>query len=140
MTDTYTILQLTPWVRAGLLILSAILAVATLYAARRAHGAVDGRQLQGRLIRHLFIAAGVFWLFVWLTPQIYYLFYMACLPGLPAQMVIGWPPWPAEPARLLWLDFTADLPPIAQGLLGWTLLGQALWHALDHPKRNRAGN
>lgn len=134
MTDTYTILQLTPLVGAGLVTLSAVLSFATFFAAHRAHKAAQARISRYRLIPHITIAAALFWLFMWLSPQVYYLFYMACLPGLPAQIVIGWPPFPARLMQLLWIDFSADLPPIAQGLLGWTLLGQAISYTLPGAK------
>jgi hypothetical protein len=136
--DTYTILHLTPWVRFGLVSLSAALAVLTLYLAHRAHKAIRTERPWRKFIAHLTIAVAAFWLFIWLSPQIYYLFYMACLPGLPAQVVVGWPPSPANLIKLLRINFMADLPPIAQGLLGWAVLGQAIWHSRLRPKRNRA--
>ena len=109
---------------------SAILTCLTIYAAHRAHLALRSRRGWQRLFLHLAVAGATFFVFIWLSPQIYYLFYMACLPDLPAQIVVGRPPSATELAQLLWIDLTADLPPIAQGLLGWILLAQAVSQAL----------
>ncbi len=130
MHDTYTILHLTPWTRAGLVCLSAVLALATVAGAHWLHrGARLRFRGAGRAAVHGLVAAGVFWLFLWLNPQVYYLFYWLALAGLPMQLVIAAPPPLNEVLGLLMIDFTADLPPIAQGLLGWTLALQAVWQA-----------
>lgn len=131
MHDTYTILHLTPWTRVGLVCLSALLAALTLYATNRLH--VKTRLVSlvpARRIAHFGIAFTMLWLFIWLSPQVYYQFYWAALSALPMQIVIGTPPSPMEIAGLLAIDIRADLPPIAQGLLGWSLLAQAVWHAV----------
>jgi len=64
----------------------------------------------------------VFWLFVWLTPQIYYLFYQIIFDGLPYQIVIGGPPGPGGLINLLLFQGPATLAAHAMGVLGWTLV------------------
>ncbi|MBC8240183.1 MAG: hypothetical protein H8E30_06875 [Alphaproteobacteria bacterium] len=64
----------------------------------------------------------IFWLFVWLTPQIYYLFYQTILDGLPSQIVIGGPPGPRGLIDLLLFRGPATLAAHGMGMLGWMLI------------------
>lgn len=99
----------------GLVALSFLLSIALLLVARP-------------LLRELAIwvrllgAFGLFWLFVWLSPQVYYEYYRLLFPGLPAQWVI-WPPRsPVEALSLLVLQGPHSLSAHGQALLGWSLL------------------
>ncbi|MEL6750836.1 MAG: hypothetical protein AAFO70_02000 [Pseudomonadota bacterium] len=72
------------------------------------------------------IAAVAFALFDWLSPQIYYTYYMALL-GVPAQIIIGPPPLPDELGRLLTFSVRANLSFHSRGFLGWALLLMAAY-------------
>ncbi len=64
----------------------------------------------------------IFYIFVWLSPQAYYAYYLQIFDSLPLQWVVGLPPGPELPLRLL--SFTSDqnLSAHGQGLLGWLLI------------------
>ncbi len=74
------------------------------------------------------VASGfaLFWLFVWLSPQIYYAYYRLIIDGLPQQWVIGWPQF-GEALRYLAFAGPASLSAHGQGVLGWSLLLLALF-------------
>ena len=99
----------------GLVVLSSLLALA----------AVAGVLALFRLLKSLGLrmiaALAVFWVFLWLSPQIYYFFYQLLLDDLPWQIVIGWPPSPAALIDLLSFSGPATLAGHAKGVLGWTL-------------------
>ncbi len=105
--------------RAGLLAVSAALAAATLLALRRLG---RGRRPAARALW----ALGLFWGFVWLSPQVYYLYYQAIIPGLPWQAVIRAPPGPRAIGELLVFAARPTLSDHGKGALGWALLGLAL--------------
>lgn len=72
------------------------------------------------------IAAGFgFWLFVWLTPQIYYLYYLAIIDGLPVQWIIQRAPSPFSILDLLIFRGDNSLSAHSQGLLGWAMIAAA---------------
>ena len=103
------------WGRVGLVALSAVLALGWLWAVRRAPGRWPVRAA---------VWAGAFCLFVWLSPQVYYLYYLTIFDGLPVQWVIRWPPDWLEPFRLLTLHAKSSLSDHGKALMGW--LGLAL--------------
>mgnify|MGYP001032706521 FL=1 len=112
--------------QAGLAGLSALLAVAA-GAAVLAFKTTVGRITSGLL---------VFWLFLWLTPQIYYLYYQIILDDLPWQIILG--PPPSLDALLDWLLFRGPgtLSNHAKGVLGWALLalGPLAWAKMKFTK------
>ena len=67
-------------------------------------------------------ALSAFWVFLWLSPQIYYFYYQIILDDLPSQMVIGQPPTPTVLMDLLFFRDPATLSGHAKGVLGWTLI------------------
>ena len=99
---------------AGLLVVTALLALGVLALARRLRRAGPGRRLVA--------AAGLFWLFLWLSPQVYYAYYQLILDGLPVQIVIGWPPGAETVLRRLAFAGPATLAAHGQGVLGWVLV------------------
>ena len=99
---------------AGLLVVTALLVLGVLALARRLR--------RGRLGRRLVAAAGLFWLFLWLSPQVYYAYYQLILDGLPVQIVIGWPPGAETVLRRLGFAGPATLAAHGQGVLGWVLV------------------
>ncbi len=80
------------------------------------------------------LALVLFWLFVWLSPQIYYWYYLLIFDGLPVQSVIGTPPTPFDLIRLIGFSDRHDLSHHGQGVLGWALVLTALW-----PQRHPTG-
>lgn len=77
-----------------------------------------------RVWRVLVALAG-FWAFVWLSPQVYYMFYLVIFDGLPLQWVGKVP----SPARILGLMTFSDRPALSehgQGALGWAMVAAAL--------------
>jgi hypothetical protein len=100
---------------AGLAALTLVMAFCMLKLARRAYR-------RGHVGRRLLWAAGLFWAFLWLSPQVYYLFYQLIFLGLPVQLVIGWPPGAETVLRRLTFTGPATLAAHGQGLLGWALM------------------
>ena len=68
------------------------------------------------------IAGGLFLGFLWLSPQIYYTYYRAIIPGLPLQVVISTWPDPIEALRLLMFSDGSNLSAHGRGVLGWAML------------------
>lgn len=101
--------------QAGLLILSMVLGGLLIWAARRT---TRRRFLAIRLGG----AVLVFWAFLWLSPQIYYLYYMILIDGLPLQNVIKSPPGVTEMASLLTFTDCATLSNRGKGVLGWAMM------------------
>jgi hypothetical protein len=97
----------------GLLVVSVLLVLGVLALARRL--------CRGRLGRRLVAAAGLFWVFLWLSPQVYYAYYQLIFDGLPVQIVIGWPPGAETVLRRLVFAGPATLAAHGQGVLGWGL-------------------
>ena len=81
-----------------------------------------------RIALRLGPAAGVafafllFFLFVWLSPQAYYFYYMTLFEGLPWQTVIKAPPSPLKLLKLLAFQGEATLSAHGKGLLAWCLV------------------
>ncbi|MEP3279095.1 MAG: hypothetical protein ABJN26_24300 [Stappiaceae bacterium] len=111
----------------GLLCLSLSLTILVLIAAWRL---MRGRPLSVRIA----IAIVLFLLFVWLSPQVYYTYYLIIFEGLPLQIVVRSPPGPWQLANLMFFQDGTNLSAHGKGLLGWLLL---LLAAL-RPKYERA--
>ena len=80
------------------------------------------RSLLGRLL----ISFGIFFLFVWLSPQIYYIYYLIIFDGLPFQTVIKQPPSLWALTQLLTFQSKASLSDHSKAILGWVLIVIAL--------------
>ena len=107
--------SLTMMGRTGLIILSLTLAALTVSAFVIS---------ASRLPRppRLLLALLFLWVFLWLSPQAYYLYYMMLIDGLPLQNVVQMPPGPSEVVRLLSFGGKTGLAQHSQGLLGWALI------------------
>lgn len=79
-----------------------------------------------KLMLRLLAALALFWLFVWLSPQVYYGYYMLLFDGLPVQRVIRTPPSLFDLAKLLGFVGGNDLSGHGLGVLGWVILLTAL--------------
>jgi len=106
----------------GLLVISATLAAFWLWLVWR-------WSVSRPFWQRMLIAIVAFALFDWLTPQIYYFYYMLLIDSLPLQVVIKLPPSPLEMLRLLTFGERSNLSFHSRGLLGWALIAIA---ALRH--------
>lgn len=70
----------------------------------------------------LLLASVFLWVFVWLSPQIFYLYYMALFDNLPLHNVVQSPPRPSQIMHLLSFTGKSVLSHHATGLLGWGLI------------------
>ncbi|WP_108879706.1 hypothetical protein [Anderseniella sp. Alg231-50] len=70
----------------------------------------------------LLLAPVYLWVFVWLSPQVFYLYYMALFDHLPPRNVAQMPPQPSQIIHLLGFSGKAALSHHATGLLGWGLI------------------
>ena len=96
----------------GLAILSALLGL----AAGACVLAVEG------FAWRMAAALAVFWVFLWLTPQLYYFYYQIVFDGLPWQLIVGLPPSPDSLIDRLLFRGPATLSNHAKGALGWALV------------------
>ncbi|MEM8838065.1 MAG: hypothetical protein AAGE89_08230 [Pseudomonadota bacterium] len=100
----------------GLILISLTLFVLTILAARYLLlGKPIWIKLPGALV--------IFWSFVWLSPQVYYMYYyLIIFESLPLQWVI-WPPEsPLEALQLLFFQGPHNLSAHGKGILGWGLI------------------
>lgn len=104
----------------GLLLVSLVMAGATAGVLRRV---VRDLPL---LLR---VAGAIFslWLFVWLSPQGYYAYYRSIIDGLPAQIVIKFPPDMQDILYFLTFSGAHSLSAHGVGMLGWGLVAVAVW-------------
>lgn len=109
---------LAPLAGAGLIALSLALAALALGAVARI---ARGRRIAIRAAT----ALAALWLWDWLTPQIYYLYYVPLF-DLAAQWVIGAPPGLLRLGELLTFTARGYSGDWARGALGWALLALAL--------------
>ncbi|MEP0990577.1 hypothetical protein [Tateyamaria sp.] len=115
--------DLTPWGQVGLVAISTTLCLLLLlvaWAILRSHGPVI--RIGGALV--------LFWLFVWLSPQIYYMYYWTIIPDLPVQWVIWPPPGLGKPFNMLIFNYRPNLSAHSQGILGWCTLAAPIAHEL----------
>lgn len=107
--------DLSVWGQVGLAAISAVLfliAVAVAWAILRK--------------RHIVVrfsgAVVLFWMFVWLSPQVYYIYYRMIIPDLPLQWVIWPPPAGLRAVEILLFQYQANLSAHGQALLGWSMI------------------
>ena len=112
--------------RIGLMFLSTALTAAVFLVARVTLRRARGLPAIKRLLAGFGIATGLFWVFVWLSPQIYYLYYQMIFDGLPWQIVVGPPPGLGHLVGLLAFAETDTLSDHSKGVLGWALFGYAI--------------
>lgn len=120
MYDQDSFFDLSLWERVGLVCISITLAVLFILAAR-----VFLRRLP--VWARIAGALTFLWVFVWVSPQIYYTYYRMIIPDLPLQWVIWPPPGPVEALRMLIFQGPQNLSAHSQGLLGWALIIAAVF-------------
>lgn len=107
--------DLTLWGRIGLVGISTVLFLVMLFLAWRV---LKDMPPWFRIVG----ALGLFYVFVWVSPQIYYMYYRMIIPDLPLQWVIWPPPWPVDAIEMLFFQGPQNLSAHSQGLLGWSLI------------------
>ena len=117
-----TFFELTLLGRAGLTTLSVFLALIVVYIAfvLFKHGSRKGPGI-GLGLR-LIIAVTLLWLFLWLSPQAYYLYYQTLFDGLPWQIVIMTPPSISDLGDILLFQGRNSLAEHSKAALGWILI------------------
>ena len=108
----------------GLLVLTLLLSLGCLWLVRRL---ARPRPWGLRLLLGLF----AFWLFVWLSPQVYYGYYLTIFEGLPVQSVIKSPPALGQLAELMTFQGPANMSAHGQGFLGWLMVLTAMLSRQD---------
>ena len=103
------------WERVGLVGISTGLFLLTLFLVSRL---LRRRPVWLRVVGALVL----FWVFVWVSPQIYYTYYRMIIPDLPVQWVIWPPPRPGDALAMLFFQGPQNLSAHSQGLLGWSLI------------------
>jgi hypothetical protein len=63
-----------------------------------------------------------FYVFVWASPQVYYMYYRVLIPDLPLQWVIWPPPEPFKAIKMLAFQWRDNLSAHGQGILGWGMI------------------
>jgi len=79
-----------------------------------------------RLVVRIIIAIGLFYLFAWLSPQLYYAYYLLIFLDLPIQIVIKAPPSFGSIVKILTLQNSTTLSDHSLAFLGWALISLAL--------------
>ena len=78
------------------------------------------------MIVRIMVAIGLFYLFVWLSPQLYYAYYILIFEDLPIQLVIKAPPSIGPLVKILTLQNNIRLSDHSLAFLGWVLISLAL--------------
>lgn len=113
MYEQDSLFTLSPAAQAGVLAITLTLSVALLWLTYRL------ARRRALLIR-LATAAVLFALFVWLSPQIYYTYYLQIFDGLPVQWVVKWPD-PGRLIRLITFQDQVSLSDHGKGVLFWAM-------------------
>lgn len=82
-------------------------------------------RIQAHWILRIGVALLTLWLFAWLSPQIYYLYFRLIIDGLPLQWVIKTPPSLGHIVDLFSFRADATLSAHSQGAFGWLLIAAA---------------
>jgi len=107
--------DLSPWGRVGLLLISTCLFLITLFVTRRLLvNKPIWLSVSGSIV--------IFVLFVFLSPQVYYMYYRILIDGLPLQWVIKPTEAPVEALKYITFQGPQNLSAHSQGLLGWILV------------------
>lgn len=107
--------DLTPWGQAGLACISLTLFVFMMFISHR-------MLFKTPIVMRIFGAIVVFYVFVWASPQVYYMYYRMVIPDLPLQWVIWKLPDFGKPLKMLFFVWRDNLSAHGQGLLGWGIL------------------
>ena len=103
----------------GLLILSLVVSAITIWLFWKT-------SKRFKLPIKLILAIAFIWIFIWLSPQVYYLYYIQIIEGLPLQNVIQWPPSIFEILHTLTFTGKSNLSNHSKGLMFWVMMLIAL--------------
>jgi hypothetical protein len=78
------------------------------------------------MLVRIMVVIGFFYLFVWLSPQLYYAYYILIFEDLPIQLVIKAPPGVGPLVKILTLQNNTRLSDHSLAFLGWVLISLAL--------------
>ncbi|WP_282605757.1 hypothetical protein [Pelagibius sp. Alg239-R121] len=122
----------------GLAAVSLLLSGATFIAAGYLFRLVPDRGLPVQLSARIGVAVFAMWSFIWLSPQLYYLYYQSIFDGLPWQIVIQNPP--EFHAILGYFTFTgpATLSDHSKGILAWLLIAFAVARPLWQSRKQQS--
>jgi hypothetical protein len=126
MYEGDTFFNLTILGRSGLVALSITLFVVTMTAFY-----VIAKRIS--LVTRIVTAMVFLWAFIWLSPQIYYLYYIFLFEGLPLQNVIHQPPNAQEILSIMTFTSDAWLSAHAKAVLGWAMILLSFWLARKPP-------
>jgi len=113
--------------RAGLTMLSIILAFIVVCIAYNLYKHCPRQNPGIGLGLRLVTAVALLWLFSWLSPQAYYLYYQAIFDDLPWQIVIMTPPSIGDLGDILFFQGKNSLSEHSKAALGWILILGALF-------------
>lgn len=108
--------DLTPWGQTGLALISLVMGLGMLWLA----------WIVGRSVAWALWVCVLFWLFLWLSPQVYYTYYLTLFEFLEQQIVVTWPPIGPE-AFLYGVagEYGSTLRGIGQGVMFWGMMALA---------------
>jgi len=106
---------LSAWGQVGLVCISTGLFLFMIFTAWKL---LRNRPIWLRILGALFL----FWLFVWLSPQVYYMYYRMIIPDLPLQWVIKPPLNLLIVFEYLFFQGPQNMSAHSQGALGWWLI------------------
>lgn len=86
----------------------------------------------------LIVAVVGFFFFAWLSPQVYYSYYLLLFDGLPIQLVIGTPPSLNDILRLITFRGPQNLSSHGQGILAWGMIIAGQLSQFSRRRRNAA--
>lgn len=122
MYDQDTFFQLTLLARTGLVLLSLVMAFVLIVLMLLVCKKLPRLNVLFGALSRVSIAILFLWLFVWLSPQIYYLYYLVIIGDLPWQNVISAPPSLGDLAHMLSFQSPNSLSRHAKAALGWVLM------------------
>ncbi|MGB0505476.1 MAG: hypothetical protein ACPGGK_04700 [Pikeienuella sp.] len=74
----------------------------------------------------------LFWVFVWLSPQVYYIYYVMIFDDLPMQAVVGWPPAGGEEiVDLILFRGEGSISSHSRGALFWLITAVAFFSGVS---------
>lgn len=120
MYESDTFFNLTILGRIGLVALSV-----TLFAMTVAAFYFVAKRMS--LVSRIVTAMVFLWAFIWLSPQIYYLYYILLFDGLALQNVIHPPPSAQEILSIMTFSDKTWLSAHAKALLGWVMILLSFW-------------
>ena len=136
MYDQDTFFELTKFAQAGLAALSVLLGLFFIYLANLIFKAMPRLGWSAGLALRLGIAVTLLWLFLWLSPQVYYLYYQAIFDDLPWQIVVMAPPSITETGQVLFFQGKNSLAEHSKAILGWAIIIGAISDAVCPNRKN----